>query len=366
MNKRVLAGIVFCVSFCGIAAAQVLGKIEYMEGTVDITRDGAKLRKVDIGTPIENLDLIKTSADGLASITFDKASGLKGSVQIVAGSTAVIRQDQINDTASNEVQLITGSVNLKVKRLAGMKSSVQVRTPSSVLGVRGTEFVVSSFNGSTITACKEGEVFCSSWSEVTQTRSTDNSASAVPGTMVEILEAGNVNTGSFPEGNFEDNWNAVRNKWKNFNVELFTANPVNFMNQFVQNWTLYSGKVEVDAAKLRSNAALSKWLEESRAGNDYGTMGDWIQERPSVMKDLIALRPDMILAMFSWYRLQELIPLVPQSAMNRKLVNGQTVKAFISQFNKSSATMTSAVALFHAAEKQYMLRNDGLSPFSDF
>lgn len=366
MRKRAIAGIVLCVAFCSGAMAQVLGKIDYLEGRVDVTRNGERLKKVDIGMPIENLDLIKTSADGVVSIAFEKASGLTGSLQVMHGSTALIRQDLLSGSTTNEVKLMAGSVNLKVKRLAGMKQAINVRTPSSVLGVRGTEFVVASFNGSSIVACKEGEVFCASYSEITQTRSTDSGASAVPGTMVELLESGSVNTGAFPKGNFEDNWKAMQDKWKNYNVELITADPVNFMNQFVGNWTTYSVKVESGTATLRSNTVLKKWLDEARAGKTGGGMGEFVREGPSVMKDLVAIRPNMVIAMISWYRLQELIPLVPQGAMEKKLANGQTVRAFIAQFNKSSASMASSVALFTAAEKQYMLRNDGVSPFIDF
>ncbi len=366
MKKRMALGIV-CGIVCALGLqAQVLGKVDYIEGSAEITRNGEKLRAIAIGTPIENLDLVKTSANGLVSIAFEKDSGLTGSIQIVPNSTALIRQDLVSGSPSNEAQLMAGSVNLKVKRLAGMKSAIQVKTPTAVLGVRGTEFSVATFNGSVITACKEGEVSCASYSAISETLSTDGGASAVPGTMVEILESGAVNTGSFPEGNFEDNWKAMRDKWQTYNVDLFAADPVNFMNQFIVNWNDHSAKVESLSATLRANPNLKKWLADAKAGKVSGNLADWAREKPSVMKDLLAVRPDMTVAMISWYRLQELIPLVPQSAMNRTLATGETVKAFIARFNRGSASMASSVALFSAAEKQYMLRNDGLSPFLDF
>ncbi len=366
MNKTFLAGMVFLACMCTSIEAQVLGKIDYIEGGISITRNGANVSKVDIGTPIENLDLIKTSKDGLVSITFDKASGLTGSVQIIAGSTALLRQDQLSGTSANEIQLIAGSVDLKVKRLAGMKSSVQVRTPSSVLGVRGTQFVVASFNGSALVACKEGEVFCTS-TESNAGKADNAGKSSVPGTLVEILESGDLNTGAFPEGDFEKNWGDVQNKWKTFNVDLFVADPVTFMNSFTTNWSLYSAKVVNHTKLLRSNTVLQKWLKNAEAGKDpAGNLGDWVKEKPSVMKDLISIRPDMVIAMITWYRLQELIPYVPLSEMNRTLAGGQTVKSFISEFNKSSIDVSNAASLFYAAEKQYMLRNDGVSPFSEF
>ena len=367
MKKTVLAAIILSTCMYGTATAQVLGKIDYLEGLVTITRNGISLSKVDIGSPIENLDLIKTTKDGLVSISFDKESGLTGTVQIVAGSTAVIRQEQLSSTTANEVQLIAGSVDLKVKRLAGVKSSVQVRTPTAVLGVRGTEFVVASFNGSAIVACKEGEVFCSSSpAGAPSGKSAGKGKSAVPGTMVEILESGDLNAGAFPAGDFDENWAAVQDKWKTFNVELFVEDPVTFLNQFVNNWTLYSTKVEAGAERLRANSMLQKWLRNAGSGQLSGSLGDWVKERPAVMKDLIAIRPDMVLSLITFYRIQELIPYVAESEMGRPLMNGQPVKAFIKEFSDSSRKVTEAASLFYAAEKQYMLRNDGISPFTDF
>ena len=84
------------------------------------------------------------------------------------------------------------------------------------------------------------------------------------------------------------------------------------------------------------------------------------------MKDLMNIRGDMVLSISTWYRLEQLIPLLPESVMDKKLSTGQTVKSFISQYSRSSRTMSESVGLFYAAEKQYMLRNDGVSPFMDF
>lgn len=373
MNKTLMAGFILLSVFCAVAPAQVLGSVDYVIGNVSVTRNGEALKKVDIGTPIENLDLIKTSADSSITISFNKskakpdASGLTGTLDIVPGTTAIIRQDQLSGAASNDVRLITGSVGLKVQRLAGLKSSIQVHTPSSVLGVRGTEFVVSSFNGTTLVACKEHEVFCQAYSEITTSHYSDaDGSSAVPGTMVEILESGKVNSGDFPAGDFDKNWTDVQKQWRSFNEKIFVADPVTFMNQFVANWGTYSANVISGSDTLRANPVLQQWLKAARSGGPIGDRSRWVTECPVVMKDLIPIRPNMVVGMITWYRLQELIPLVPAGAMNQTLANGQTVKAFIAQFNRTSRVMSDDIALFYAAEKQYMLRNDGLSPFMEF
>lgn len=363
MKEKILLLAAVCL-FAGSAGfGQVLGRIEYMDGSVEVSRNGSLLSGVDIGTPIENLDHIKTSTDATVTIAFSKDSGLSGTLQIVPGTNAVIRQDQIAGTATNEVELLAGSVSLKVKRLAGVRSSAQVRTPTAVLGVRGTEFVVASFNGSVLVACKEGEVACHAYSSSTGSKSS-KSLPSVPGKMVEVLENGAMNSSAFPEGSFEENWEAVRNKWKDLQIELVVANPASMLNMFAGDWTMYASKLDAGAARLRANAALKNWLKQG--SSPAGSFGDWMKEKQAVVKDLISIRGDMMMAIINWYRIEELVPYIPESSYGQKLANGQTIGSFISQYNKSSKTVSNAVSLFRAAEKLYMLRNDGVSPFSDF
>ena len=371
MNKKNVSALALFAFICAFAGAQSLGTVDYLEGVVSIQRNGESLKKVDIGTKIENLDLVKTSADGTVSITFDKASGLAGSIQVVPASTALIRRDQISGSPASEVQLLAGAVNLKVKRLVKGQSSVQVRTPTSVLGVRGTEFSVATFNGSSIVACKEGEVYCASSSGLSVSRmnlsaSASGGSSAVPGTMVEILESGKVNSGDLPRGDYEKAWNSVKSKWMSFNVGIISEDPVSYLNNFVNNWTLYAVKVDESAKTLRANATLNKWLKDASTGTVSGGLASWVKEKPAVMKDLIALRPDMMVALISWSRINDILPNIPADSMNQKLANGQTVKSFSDQFARQSKSVVAAVSLFEAAEKLYMQRNDGLSPFSEF
>ncbi len=364
MQKKTAAVSMLITLVMAFAGAQTLGKVDYIEGSVELTRDGVPVRGIDIGTPIENMDVVKTGGDGSVSISFSPESGLTGTLQIVPGTSALIRSDQISGTTTNEVKLMAGSVNLKVKRIAGAKSAAQVRTSSAVLGVRGTEFVVASFNATSLVACKEGEVFCYAASEVTGTVSPKSGASSVPGTLVEVQESGKVATGKFPAGDFETSWNSMRDKWKAFQVELMVSNAMPLLDNLAQSWNTHYGKVEKGSAVLRSNQTLKAWLKNP--SRPSGSFGDWMAERRAVMKDLVGIRGDMIMTLIVWYRLEEIVPNLPASVMDQKLSTGQTVREFVSRYKKSSKTVSDAASLFHAAEKQYMLRNDGVSPFSEF
>lgn len=367
MRKTVTALFV-ALALVGVASAQTLGHIEYLEGAVEVTRDGAAVRSVDIGTKIDNLDIVKTDGDSTVTIAFEPASGLTGTVQIVPGTTAIIRQDQIQSKPANDIKLLTGSLKMKVERVAGKNASIQVRTPSTVLGVRGTEFVVATFNGATLVGCSSHSVWCSPYDEVTGTGSASSSKGvmAEPGTMVSVLDNGSYGPIAYDKARFDASWSEISSKWKTFNEELFSANPVAFIDQFVKNWDTYSAQVLAADKKLRANATLTFWLESAAKKKPLGTLKEWVRERPTVMSDLIDARQPMIPAIITLYRLQELTPLVQDAELGKKLSNGKTVREFIAAYRRDSAKVASAIALFTAAEKQYMLRNDGVSPFSDF
>ncbi len=366
MKKETLSIVMFVIAACA-AGAQVVGRVEYVEGFVEVVRNGERARSVDAGFPIENLDCVRTGDAGSATVSFDRSSGLVGSIVIGPGASAVIRRDLVSGVTSNEVRLMAGEIGLKVSRLSGNAASFRVRTPSAVLGVRGTEFVVATFNGSSLAACGKGEVLCSPWSFASPAAaSSADAVSVVPGRMAELLESGSVKTADFPKGDFDANWKDVKGRWRAFQVDLITADPVTFINRIASQWENSSGKALEEAETLRGNKVLKKWFASAKAGSGIGSRAEWVKERQSVMKDLIALKPEMTLATIHWYRLRELVPLVPEAAMGKKLSNGQTVKAFIARFTRVSAEFDSALALFDAAEKQYMLRNDGLSPFGTF
>ena len=361
--------ICFLLALCSVAvaSAQVVGKIEYLDGSVEIIRNGSAVKRPDIGLAIENLDRVKTGPNASLVVLFDKSSGIEGSIEVGPSASAVIRRDIVSGVTSNDVQLLTGTIGVKVSRLAGNAASFRVRTPSAVLGVRGTEFTAASFNGSTLSACAKGEVFCAPWSELPESRGlSGDGVSAVPGKMVEILEAGGFKAADFPRGDFAKNWGEVRDRWKGFQVGLVTADPVGMINRFAGQWDSSVDRLDEAGSALRGNKTLSKWLETAKHGGSLGTRAEWVKERQGVMKDLIAVKPHMTVSIIYWYRLQEILPLVSASDMDKKLSNGQTVKAFINKFNRRSEAVSSTIALFDAAEKQYMLRNDGLSPFGSF
>ena len=123
------------------ALAQDVGLIKVASGTVQIERAGAKA-KANVGDVVRARDVLHTGADGSAGITFTDNSLMS------FGPNTVFAIDKYDFDSTTHAGQFDGT--LRQGRLAGVSGkmvkqspeSMKIRTPSSVMGVRGTEFVV--------------------------------------------------------------------------------------------------------------------------------------------------------------------------------------------------------------------------------
>jgi hypothetical protein len=134
-----LAAVLFGFATAGLAADA--GEIKTASGTVHLERAGKKL-PVTVGTQVQQADVVVTGADGAAGITFTDNSLLS------VGPNTILAIDKYQfDSTTHAGQF---DANLKKGTLAVISGkmvkqspeSMRVRTPSSIMGVRGTEFVV--------------------------------------------------------------------------------------------------------------------------------------------------------------------------------------------------------------------------------
>ena len=123
------------------ALAADIGLIKVASGSVQIERAGARI-KAEVGTAVQIADVLRTGADGSAGITFSDNSLLS------VGPNTVFEIDRYQFDSTTHVGEFQGF--LKQGRLAAISGkmvkqspeSMKIRTPSAVMGVRGTEFVV--------------------------------------------------------------------------------------------------------------------------------------------------------------------------------------------------------------------------------
>lgn len=122
------------------------GMVKTSKGDVGIERAGQRI-PAPIGTPVLVADRIKTGADGAVGVT------LRDNTLLSAGpnSTFAIDKFAFNSTTYEgevSVGVKKGTLAVSTGKIAKEKpESVDFRTPTSVIGVHGTEFVIETEAG---------------------------------------------------------------------------------------------------------------------------------------------------------------------------------------------------------------------------
>ena len=133
--------LVAALGFAGAAAAADIGLIKVANGAVEIQRGASKM-PAKVGTAVQTSDVVVTGADGSAGITFTDNS------LVSVGPNSVFAIDKYSFDSTTHSGQFEG--NLRQGRLAAVSGkmvkqspeSMKIRTPSAIMGVRGTEFVV--------------------------------------------------------------------------------------------------------------------------------------------------------------------------------------------------------------------------------
>lgn len=140
---RLMLALVFVsFFFLSLANAQTRsGKILDTQGKVEV-----KLGKANWVSAAKNMnlnegDMIRTRTNSSATIELEKA----GIVEIKPNSELELSELTTNKADNSQrtiLDLSLGEVLIKAKKLSAEKSKFEVKTPTSVVGVRGTAFSV--------------------------------------------------------------------------------------------------------------------------------------------------------------------------------------------------------------------------------
>ena len=140
MRKALLVAAVLSVMAIPALAADV-GLVKVSKGNVQIERNGAKVA-APVGASVQASDVIMTGADGSAGITFTDNS------LVSVGPNTVFAIDKYSFDSTTHAGEFEGSLRkgrlaaISGKMVKASPESMKIRTPSAIMGVRGTEFVV--------------------------------------------------------------------------------------------------------------------------------------------------------------------------------------------------------------------------------
>jgi hypothetical protein len=134
--------VVLAACLASASALADVGQIKTAKGQVSVDRNGQTLPGA-VGMLLEPADVLKTGADGSVGVTMRDNSLLS------AGPNSILALDRFEFDATTSVgrfdaNLRRGTLAVVSGRIAKQTpQAMTVRTPSAVLGVRGTDFLVS-------------------------------------------------------------------------------------------------------------------------------------------------------------------------------------------------------------------------------
>ncbi|MDE0853195.1 MAG: FecR domain-containing protein [Nevskia sp.] len=144
MRRKATGFIVAAGLLAAVTAARaddVAGVFKVVHGGVAVERKGATLPAA-VGMPVYQSDQIVTAADGSAGITFEDNALLS----LGPSSRLALDRFSFNSTTHDgafDTTLSSGKLAVVSGKIAHHQlDAMRVKTPSTILGVRGTKFLV--------------------------------------------------------------------------------------------------------------------------------------------------------------------------------------------------------------------------------
>ena len=141
IKTHCLVAVLFALPAFSLQAGEYAGRIKTSQGDVTVERGGVRM-PAPAGTAVEVNDRLRTGRDGVMGLT------LRDNTQLSAGPNAFLILDRyVFDSTTHAGELEATVQKGKVAVVSGKLAkespqSVRFRTPTSILGVRGTEFII--------------------------------------------------------------------------------------------------------------------------------------------------------------------------------------------------------------------------------
>jgi len=336
------------------AAPNQVGVIQEIMGTVTVTRNGQVLSDIDMGDPIENYDLIKTGADGGIVIGLTSETGMRGTLIVKPKSVFTVKTQVVSGSPKTEADVLGGAIGVKVKKISG-DPSLNVKTGSTVMGVRGTEFeVVISVNNGLLVTCNEGKVAC--------TGDEGDELYAVPGQVVARSAGERLRNIPVAVSSLED----FRNRWYTEEISAFKASAIKALDQYARAYFRYRDDFRQASDELARDLIFLRWKKEFREGIAPASSMDIqvMKQKAALVKKLMGVRQVLFFFERIYYRLDEIQSYVPATALKKKLQNGQTVQDFMQLVASDKSELERRAAEYRLALRLYAERNNGKEPVS--
>jgi hypothetical protein len=314
---RLAAALLVSAAF-PLAAADVIGKISYLAGKVEIVRDEGPLdaKTVKAGLSLENFDLLKTGADGEIEVQVTSPSAPSSTIRVGPRTQFSIEIGKVGTKQRTTFDLIAGSLAMKVARLTG-NQEMQVQTEAAVVGVRGTDFTVTApATGDLLITCDDGEVEC-----------TDEKGTTLQAAAGEAIEQ--------QWGKRIAKLAAALDEWQDRQNADLESDPLKYVGKFAWIYGVRKNQFE------RRYLALTK--------SPGRTVGDLIRVWITYRK-LVRLHA----------RLFELEEFCEERGITGKIGLFRTSTSFFAGYKRDRMNLEVRMVNVRREVRQYMLRNGGI------
>jgi len=148
--KKIL--IVICLVLIPLSLFCQQSKFVYVEGQVSIKRSSGELLDAEIDHSLNIGDSIITGEDGFAELSLENSS----SITIDSDTVFLYSKKEKNAEKKSVFMVVLGKIGFKFDKLL---NEPDIETPSTVAGIRGTQFtVLSALDGSSLYIVDEGSV----------------------------------------------------------------------------------------------------------------------------------------------------------------------------------------------------------------
>jgi hypothetical protein len=270
-------------------------------------------------------------------------------VKVSPSTQFSLEMGKLGQKQQTTVGLLTGTVALKVSRLASSQA-VSVRTEAAAMGVRGTEFTVTSPpSGDILVTCDEGEVLCDDG---------ETPVTALPGTAVEKWADEPLRQASLEGASLQQ----FRERWVAARIATLRENALARIVKDVVRYRRLVVAFDRNYAELmRQQRVLAKWQREDRAGR-IGSLREVNQEKKDILRHLKALRAIQWAFEPVYVRLLQLKELHDQGFGRGTVEGGETTTIFFQRLEREKREMQRKLAIVRWVTKMYAARNDGSVP----
>jgi hypothetical protein len=355
----VLAAALLAAAPLPLEAGESIGKITYLDGTLEIERDEEPLnpKLVKQGLALENFDLLVTGDDGEAELQISSPRSPPSTIRVAPGTRFSLEIGRAGGREQTSVGLMIGSVTLKCAKLSGSQS-VKVQTDTALMGVRGTTFTVTSAaSGDLLVDCDEGEVECTDAQGATQR--------ANPGEAVEMLVAERFRRVPVPPAGLAE----YRRNWQIERLAALRARAGTAIQELAVRYVPLLAQFNRDFASLETaRTTIDRWRSEDRAGR-IGALAETTAQLRALGPALKRLRGELVPLERIHARLAVLQKLHEQGIGRGIVRYGQTSETtarFFERFARDRRVVERRMATVRLVARLYARRNGDRIPGGSF